>query len=338
MKPRIQLLFGDTAGVGPELCTKVIADLPPEAEGVQIVLTGDDRVLEEARNATGVAIDLPRVNSFADLDAGGLRYEPVVFWNNRVADTPNIPRAEVSEAAGREVLTTLMQSIEFAREGKIHGLVFAPFNKESMHRAGSPHYSELEMFKEQFGRNDIPGEFNIMDGLWIARVTSHIPVSQIVSTLTVARIAHTVELLGESQESAGVDPVFAVAALNPHAGEHGMFGDEETRIIEPAIEQVRGAHPTWQIKGPIPADTLFPRVRKGGYTGVIGMYHDQLQIATKLIGLERGVTFHPGMKVPIATAAHGTAFDLRGTGKANHQALRNALAVVADMASSGATE
>lgn len=338
MKPRVQLLFGDTAGVGPELCAKVIADLPSEAEGVQIVLSGDGRVFDEAREATGVTTDPPRITSFADLDGDGLRDESIVFWDNRLEDTPSIPRGAVSEAAGREVLSALMQSIDLARSGKIAGIVFAPFNKESMHRAGSNHYSELELFKEQFGRSDIPGEFNIMDGLWIARVTSHIPISEVASTLTVDRIVHTVELLGESQEHAGVDPVFAVAALNPHAGEHGMFGDEEGRLIEPALQRVRDAHPKWQVAGPIPADTLFPRVRKGAYTGVIGMYHDQLQIATKLIGLERGVTFHPGMKVPIATAAHGTAFDLKGTGEANHQALRNALAVVAGIASSEAAK
>lgn len=321
--------MGDTAGVGPELCAKVATDIPSEAEGVQIVVTGDSRVFETAQDVTGAQIDLPRVDSFPEVAELS---EEIVFWDRRTEDTSVIPRKMVSDAAGREVLNSLMEAIRLAKAGEIDGIVFAPFNKESMHRAGSSHYSELELFKEQFDRADIPGEFNIMDGLWIARVTSHIPVAEIASTLSIDRIAHTIELLGESQERAGVEPVFAVAALNPHAGEHGMFGDEEGRLIEPAILQVAGAHPSWKIDGPLPADTLFPRVRKGAYTGVIGMYHDQLQIATKLIGLERGVTFHPGMAVPIATAAHGTAFDLQGTGEANHQALKNALAIVAETA------
>ncbi|MFP4212467.1 MAG: 4-hydroxythreonine-4-phosphate dehydrogenase PdxA [Alkalispirochaeta sp.] len=329
MRPRIQLLFGDTAGVGPEICAKVLADLPGETGSVQVIATGDGRVLEEAIAATGVALSLPAVSTFEEVEASDA---PVVFWDYRSEDTPSIPRAAVSEAAGREVLTALTKAITLAKEEKIDGVVFAPFNKESMHRAGSSHYSELELFKEQFGRPDIPGEFNIMDGLWIARVTSHIPVGEIASTLSVERIAHTIELLGESQVRAGVTPIFAVAALNPHAGEHGMFGDEERRLIEPAIKQVATAHPDWALDGPMPADTMFPRVLKGTYTGVIGMYHDQLQIATKLIGLERGVTFHPGMKVPIATAAHGTAFDIRGTGAANHQALKNAVSIVSEIA------
>jgi 4-hydroxythreonine-4-phosphate dehydrogenase len=98
------------------------------------------------------------------------------------------------------------------------------------------------------------------------------------------------------------------------------------------MARVKEHHPAWILDGPMPADTLFPRALKGDYTGIIGMYHDQLQIASKLIGLERGVTFHPGMKVPIATAAHGTAFDIRGTGKVNHQALKNAAALVCEMA------
>lgn len=331
MRPRIQLLFGDTAGVGPELCAKVATDLPEAASSVQVILTGDGRVFEEAKNATGVSVDLPTVSSVEEIEG---REEPLLLWDYRSEVTPSIPRKEVSETAGREVLTSLMNAIDLAKSGKVDGIVFAPFNKESMHRAGSPHYSELELFKEQFDRMDIPGEFNVLDDLWIARVTSHIPVGDITATLSTERIAYTIKLLGEAQEQAGIEPALAVAALNPHAGEHGMFGDEEGRVITPAIEAIQKDKPSWRIDGPLPADTLFPRVLKGGYTGVVGMYHDQLQIATKLIGLERGVTVHPGMKVPIATAAHGTAFDIQGTGKANHQALKNAVAVVAEMASS----
>lgn len=329
MRPRVQLLFGDTAGVGPELCAKVAEDPPKQAAGVQLVLTGDGRVFEEARNVVEAEGVIPTVSSLDELDS---RDDPVVFWDYRSEDPARIPRKAVSEAAGREVLTSLMNSITLAKEGKVDGIIFAPFNKESMHRAGSKHYSELELFKEQFGRMDIPGEFNVLDDLWIARVTSHIPVSEIAATLTTERIAYTITLLGEAQEQAGMEPSLAVAALNPHAGEHGMFGDEEGRVIAPAIERVAAEKKGWKLDGPLPADTLFPRILKGGYTGVVGMYHDQLQIATKLIGLERGVTVHPGMKVPIATAAHGTAFDIQGTGTANHQALKNAVALVAEMA------
>lgn len=332
MRPRVQLLFGDTAGVGPELCVKVGRDLPPEASGVQVIVTGDGRVLADAERATGTTLDAPRVTSFEEATA---RDEPVLFLDARTEDTPSIPRGAVSVEAGREVLTALMDAIRRAQGGTLDGIVFAPFNKESMHLAGSDHYSELELFKQEFNRPDITGEFNVMDGLWIARVTSHIAVGKIVETLSTDRIAHTITLLGTAQEEAGVRPRLAVAALNPHAGEHGMFGDEESTLITPAIEIVRSAHPAWELVGPIPADTLFPRIRKdGGFTGVVGMYHDQLQIATKLIGLERGVTVHPGMAVPIATAAHGTAFDLVGTGKAGHHALRNALAVVSETAKS----
>ena len=333
MRPRIQLLFGDTAGVGPELCVKTARELTEVASGVQVVLTGDGRVLEEAAKATGTPVELPTVSTFDEVDASD---DAVLFWDYRSEDTPAIPRREVSEAAGREVLTSLMQSIGLAKEGRIDGIVFAPFNKESMHRAGCEHYSELELFKEQFGRPDITGEFNVLDGMWLARVTSHIPVAEIAETLGIERISRTITLLGEAQQTAGISPRLAVAALNPHAGEHGMFGDEEGRLIAPAIEGVAREHSGWHLEGPLPADTLFPRVLGGDYTGVVGMYHDQLQIATKLIGLERGVTFHPGMAVPIATAAHGTAFDLQGTGKANHQALKNAVSVVVDMVRRGA--
>lgn len=328
MKAKILLLMGDTAGVGPELCTKVLADLPENASRAQIIVTGDLKVLQEAAGATNTTINAPVVTTFNDVQSYG--DAPIVIWN--VPGEHEIPRKKVSREAGTEVLNNLMNAINLAKEGSIQGFVFAPFNKQSMHLAGSNHYSELELFKEQFSRADIPGEFNVLDGLWVARVTSHIPVAEISATLNVERVYHTMELLGEAQVQAGITPVLAVAALNPHAGENGIFGNEENTIIKPAIERLRKDKPTWKIEGPIPADTLFPQIQKmGGFTGVIGMYHDQLQIATKIIGLERGVTFHPGMKVPIATAAHGTAFDIQGTGMVNHQALKNAVTIVLDM-------
>jgi 4-hydroxy-L-threonine phosphate dehydrogenase PdxA len=328
MRPRIQLLFGDTAGVGPELCTKVIQDLPEESREMQVILTGDGRVFDEAQKALGVSLDLPVFSSFDEIERCD---DPVVFWDYRTEDTDIIPRGKVSEIAGREVLKALMLSIGLAKSGAIDGMVFAPFNKESMHIGGAKHSSELELFKDEFDRSDIAGEFNILDNLWLARVTSHIAVSKIADNLDIETIAHTIDLLALEQEQAGIVPRIAVAALNPHGGENGMFGDEEGRLITPAIELIRSKQPEWIVDGPMPSDTLFPRALKGGYTGVVGMYHDQLQIASKLIGLERGVTLHPGMKVPIATAAHGTAFDIRGTGKANHQALKNAVALVAGM-------
>ncbi|MDT8299149.1 MAG: 4-hydroxythreonine-4-phosphate dehydrogenase PdxA, partial [Spirochaetaceae bacterium] len=253
------------------------------------------------------------------------------FWDFRTVDVDSVPRGKVSALAGQEVLNSLMQAIDLAKRGLIDGIVFAPFNKESMHLAGAKHSSELELFKDEFNRPDIAGEFNILDNLWLARVTSHIPVADIAKNLTIEKIVHTIELLAGEQEQAGIAPKLAIAALNPHGGENGMFGDEEGRLISPSIAMVKKKHSAWILDGPMPSDTLFPRALKGGYTGVVGMYHDQLQIASKLIGLERGVTFHPGMGVPIATAAHGTAFDIRGTGQANHQALKNAVALVAGM-------
>lgn len=224
----------------------------------------------------------------------------------------------------------LGHAVELAKTGQIAGFTFAPFNKESMHKGGAPFSSELELFKKEFNRPDLTGEFNILDTLWLARVTSHIPISGIASSLTIDTIAHTIELLGATQVQAGITPKFAVAALNPHAGEHGLFGDEEGRLITPAIEKMREAHPDWILEGPFPPDTLFPTALKEKHTGVIGMYHDQLQIASKLLGLSRGVTLMP-INIPIATAAHSTAFDIQGTGTVNHTAFRNAVSVVAEI-------
>jgi 4-hydroxythreonine-4-phosphate dehydrogenase len=174
-------------------------------------------------------------------------------------------------------------------------------------------------------------EINVLDNLWTSRVTSHLGLAQVSALITKEGVYKAIALIHGALHIAGVkEPRLAVAALNPHGGEGGLFGREEMDAITPGIEQARSEG--IQAQGPFPADTIFLRVRGGAYDAVVSMYHDQGQIAMKLMGFERGVTVQGGLPVPITTPAHGTAFDIAGQGKANPQGLWQAFVLASRMA------
>lgn len=171
----------------------------------------------------------------------------------------------------------------------------------------------------------------MLEGLWNARVTSHVPLKDVAALLTKERILENLRLTNTALRASGLaHPRIAVAALNPHAGDGGNFGREEIDIIAPAVEAAR--QEKIGCDGPFPADTVFVRARRGDFHAVLTMFHDQGQIAMKLIGFDAGVTLMGGFPFPICTAAHGTAYDIAGRGVANPGAMRNALLLAARMA------
>jgi 4-hydroxythreonine-4-phosphate dehydrogenase len=246
---------------------------------------------------------------------------------------PNeIQVGQLSVAAGRSVLATLDHAVRAAREGVIDALVFAPLNKQAMKRAGLKHSEEMHYFAELLGYHGYFGELNVLDDLWLARVTSHIPLKEVAANLTAEGIGEAARLIDRSLREYGVArPRIVVSALNPHAGEGGMFGSEEIDTIRPAVERLRAQG--LDIAGPVPADTVFIAARRGDYDAIVSMYHDQGQIAMKLLGFEGGVTVQGGLPIPIVTPAHGTAFDIAGKGVANPESIRRAFRIAANMAS-----
>ena len=165
---------------------------------------------------------------------------------------------------------------------------------------GLPYHSELDFFKDKFNRPNIPGEVNVLDDLWTTRVTSHVGIGPVSARITRDNVHNTIRFMDGVLRTSGVQsPRLAVSALNPHAGEGGMFGPEEKEAIAPAVERARKDGIC--AEGPFPADTIYLRIQPGSYNGVISMYHDQGQIATKLLGFDRGVTVHGGLPVAIAT-------------------------------------
>jgi 4-hydroxythreonine-4-phosphate dehydrogenase len=174
-------------------------------------------------------------------------------------------------------------------------------------------------------------EFNVLEKVWNARVTSHIPLKDVASHLSVEAILAELKLTQACLKDAGYEEAkIAVAGLNPHAGDGGSFGMEEIDIIEPAVEKARALG--FNVEGPFPADTVFLRALKEGFNAVMTMYHDQGQIAMKIIGFDKGVTMMGGLPFPLCTPAHGTAYDIAGKGIADIGATREAILLAARMA------
>ncbi|HJS33017.1 MAG TPA: 4-hydroxythreonine-4-phosphate dehydrogenase PdxA, partial [Alphaproteobacteria bacterium] len=221
-------------------------------------------------------------------------------------------------------------ALELARAGKVDAVCFTPFNKAALKLAGNPYEDELHFAADVLGHDGPCSEFNVLDKLWNARVTSHVPLKKVSELLTVDSIVGALALADECLRATGLSrPRIAVAALNPHAGDGGNFGHEEIDVIAPAVAAARGRQIA--ADGPFPADTVFLRAKNGDYDAVMTMYHDQGQIAMKLMGFERGVTVLGGLPTPVTTPAHGTAYDIAGKGVAEVEATRQAFRLACTM-------
>ena len=301
MKPRIGLLLGDRNGIGPEIAAKLLARSESHVN-TEAVLIADLAVYRDGQSVAGVEID--RELEFYPLEA--------------TANATDTGRA--TAAAGKEVLGALSQAAELAAEGEIDGFVFAPLNKQAMHMAGLGFEDEMQFLKSHLGFEGEVGELNVLEKLWTSRVTSHVAIREVADHITADGIERAIGLLDRSLRASGLaKPRLAVAALNPHAGDGGNFGREEIDVIAPAV--VQAAANGASVEGPYPSDTVFVRAKEGVYDGVVTMYHDQGQIAMKLMGFGSGITVLGGLPFPVTTAAHGTAFDIAGKGKADPTAL-----------------
>jgi 4-hydroxy-L-threonine phosphate dehydrogenase PdxA len=254
---------------------------------------------------------------------------PWVFLH-RPFEADVTPLGRVSADAGREVLETLAFLVDAASAGTVGGIVYAPLNKQAMRLAGHEAGDELDYFSTRLPATGATGEINILGDLWTSRVTSHVPLRAVADLITRDSVLRGIRLMAETLQRAGkTSPRIAVAALNPHAGEGGAFGMEEIEVIGPAIAEAQASQ--FRVEGPFPSDTIFPRAMNGGFDGVVTMFHDQGQIALKLVGLGQGITLLAGFPVPIATPGHGTAYDIAGTGKARIDGLASAVRLVARM-------
>ncbi|MBM1174333.1 PdxA family dehydrogenase [Microvirga arabica] len=330
-KPRVALTMGDCTGIGPEQCARILSDGRMN-NIAKIVLIGDARVLERGMQDAGVKFDVRRVSSASEID-----------WNDDIVPLidlgnidPNVlPRGSASPESGKLTGDTLARAIEIAGEGYVDAITFAPLNKAAMFAGGWKFPDEHKMFAHLLEHKTYFSEMNVLDGQWMSRVTGHVSLRQAIEEITPQSISDAVTLVHEMLSNAGIEnPRIAVAALNPHAGEGGLFGRDEIEMIGPTVKAL--AEKGINCSGPYPADTVYIRAFKGEFDSVVAMYHDQGQIATKLRGFNRGVTVTAGLKTIFTTPSHGTAFDIVGKGIATTGALESAITLAATLATNRA--
>lgn len=327
--PVVALTLGDPAGIGPELIARLLAR-PDVTTQANVVLAGDPWLWAEGQRIAGVEVATEPVASFAAVRGRADTRRPA-FLALATVKREDVRPAVAAPAGGRSVLQALNACMDAAKAGTVDAICFAPLNKHAMKQGGLQHEDELHHFAEYLGVETYFCEFNTLGGLWTARVSSHIPLKDAASYLSVDRIQAAARLIHRSLQAAGTArPRVAVAAFNPHGGEGGTCGREEIDIIEPAVRGL--AMEGLDVQGPFPADTLFLKARDGAFDAVVTLYHDQGQIAIKLMGFSQGVTVQGGLPVPIATPAHGTAYDIAGQGRANVDATFNAFSIAARMA------
>lgn len=326
-KPTIGLMLGDVTGIGPEIAAKLLA-APETREQANVIIVGDRRVLELGARNAGVTVPHTVIGNIDDAVFPRTDY-PLLDLGN--VDPAKYPQGVSSDESGRLSGDTLKVMIDLAVAGKLDGICFAPLNKGAMNRGGWKFNDEHQMFAHLLQHQGFFGEMNVIDQFSTFRVTSHVALREAVNMITPERITAAIHLAHDTLTAAGkTQPRIGVAALNPHNGENGLFGDEEIRIIRPTVDKLKSDG--IGCEGPISSDAIFLQALKGRFDGVVMMYHDQGQIATKLLGFNKGVTVTAGLKAVFTTPAHGTAYDIVGQGNANPGAIGQAFSIAARMA------
>ncbi|HEY9447653.1 MAG TPA: 4-hydroxythreonine-4-phosphate dehydrogenase PdxA [Burkholderiales bacterium] len=325
--PLIGLMLGDVTGIGPELCAKILAS-GKLADRALLVVFGDTRVLELGMRDAGVRFPYTAYGDVAEVQ---WPRDDIPVIDLRNIDPAQFERGVASTESGRLTGETLKVMIDAAMAGNIDGICFAPLNKGALNRGGWKFHDEHQMFAKLTGHQGFFGEMNVIEQFATFRVTSHIALREAVTMIKPERIRAAILLAQETLTAMGhTAPRIGVAALNPHCGENGLFGDEEITVIRPTVDALRATGV--DCTGPVSSDVIFLKALRGEYDGVVMMYHDQGQIATKLLGFNKGVTVTAGLDVVFTTPAHGTAYDIVGQGKADTGAMEHALHVAARMA------
>lgn len=330
--PVVALTLGDPAGIGAELIARLLAK-PEAVQQANLVLIGDPWLWEQGQRSAGRQVATTPLAGLAQARARTDTRLPAFVAVNSIA-AAQVQVGQVGAAGGRSVLQVLDQCMDAALAGEIDAICFAPLNKQAMKLGGLRHEDELHHFAEYLGVQGYFCEFNTLGDLWTSRISSHVPLKDVASYLSQERIAQAAELLYNALRASGMAaPKVAIAGFNPHNGDGGTCGREEIDIIAPAVRalQARDWPSDAPFHGPFPADTIFLKAQAGEYQAIVTMYHDQGQIAIKLLGFSRGVTVQGGLPIPITTPAHGTAYDIAGQGRANVEATWQALLIASRM-------
>ena len=330
MKPILAITMGDPAGVGPEIAVKALAH-EEVYELCTPVVIGDEAALRDADSFCRTGLELHPVTDIGDaadrlgvLDFIDLGYLTMGSWAYK----------KVSALCGRASFAYISRGIGLALSRAVHGVVTGPINKEALNIAGYPYSGHTEIFAEFTGTKEY-GMLLLSDTLRVIHVTTHVSMREACDRITEDRVYQVIRLADEAMKALGIErPRIAVAGLNAHAGENGLFGREEVTAILPAIKRAAGEG--IDADGPIPPDTVFVKATAGLYDVVVAMYHDQGHIPLKLSGfrLDRetnrytsvsGVNCTVGLPIIRTSVDHGTAFGKAGEGRANEESMVDAI-------------
>ncbi|MEI8352639.1 MAG: 4-hydroxythreonine-4-phosphate dehydrogenase PdxA [bacterium] len=318
-KPLIALTMGDPAGIGPELCLRMMLDKEVRAYSIPVIF-GDAELLRRVAKLTGLRV--PRTALRIEDWFRTAVTEPCLV-DIPCPDLASIAPGRVSAAGGMAACRCVEFAVREAMARRVVAIVTAPLNKESLHRAGLPYPGHTEMLGA-FTGTAAPCMMLSSEKITTSLVTTHTGIAGVTGQLTLEGILRTIRLTAATMERLRRrTPKLVVCALNPHAGEHGLFGDEEARLIEPAIAAARAEG--LDIEGPLPPDTAFLPDRLARTSAFICMYHDQGLIPFKMLAFETGVNLTLGLPITRTSPDHGTAFDIAWTGRANPASMRQAV-------------
>lgn len=325
-KPTIAITMGDPSGVGPEIIVKSLND-KNIYENCRPFVVGDLKILKRALKVTNIALGL---NSISRPEDAKCEYGTIDIIDLDLV-SEDLPWGQVSAEAGNAAFRYLEKAIAFANEGEIQGICTAPLNKEALHKAGHIYPGHTEILAELTNTKDFAMMLSA-PGLRVIHVTTHIGLIDAVNKINVDRQYTVIKLAHDTLQKAGIpNPRIAVCGINPHAGENGLFGhgEEEEKII-PAVKKAQ--EEGINVQGPLPADTLFFRARRGDFDIVVAQYHDQGHGPIKVLGLEAGVNITVGLPIIRTSVDHGTAFDIAGKNIADELSLKEAIRMAIELA------
>ena len=325
-KPILGITMGDPASIGPEVAVKALLD-PKVHEVCQPVLVGEADVFEKAIGFCGLDLKINRISKIADA-----RFEKGIadVFDLNYMNIADLKMGEITAEAGDVAFRTVVKNIELALAGEIDGTVTGPINKESIQKAGHVFAGHTEIYAHYTDTKKY-GMLLVEENLRVIHVSTHVSLRQACDLVKKDRILDTISLIDDACKKLGVaNPKIGVAGLNPHASDGGLFGYEEEQEILPAVQEAlkRG----FNVEGPIPADTLFPKAIGGVYDGCVAMYHDQGHIPFKTVGFNwdqakgqmksvRGVNITLGLPIIRTSVDHGTAMEIAGRGIASPDAM-----------------
>ena len=322
-KPLIIIPIGDPAGIGPEIVAKALAE-PRVFEAARCIAAGDKKIMEQAIKITGTDL---RINTVKEPEEGEFEEGILNLIDLDNIDMDRFAFGEVSGMCGRAAYEYIEESIRLANEGRADAVATTPINKEALKAAGIPFIGHTEIFSALTDTEDPLTMFET-NGLRVFFLTRHVSLRNMLDMVTKERIKDYVKRCLEALKRLGVEEgTMAIAGLNPHCGEHGLFGDEEVKEIIPAVLELQ--EEGFPVAGPVGADSVFHQAAQGRFNSVLSLYHDQGHIATKTLDFDRTISITNGMPLLRTSVDHGTAFDIAGTGKAGAVSMIEAILLAA---------